>query len=470
MRSLTPRLKQLAKRALRPHIQSYGIRTAALFPQQWGLTDRGAGLALHGVPLASLVRKWGSPLHVVDAQALQANAARFLRPGGQPSGCEVYYSYKTNPVPGVLQQLHARGIGAEVISHYELWLARRLGIAPEHIVYNGPGKSMESLRDAIGMGVQILNINHAEEVARVAAVARALGRKPRVGLRVVTGEGWSAQFGAPIAGGAALQAYRDALATGVLDVVGIHVHSGGMIHSRDALLRGLTRTLDFVAELEATLGITLEILNFGGSLATPTVDHISARDWRLNQTFQRELPEPLPDHGLQIEDYVVTLMATVRSHYAARGRTMPRVFLEPGRAMTGNTQMLVASVMSSKRVSDAHYLILDAGINLAESVRSEYHKIFAVQGWNAPAIETYTLVGPICSPGDTLRYAWRARALAEGEHVVIMDAGAYFVPFSTSFSYPQPGIVMIEDGADALIRRAERFEDIIDRDLTASKD
>jgi diaminopimelate decarboxylase len=151
----------------------------------------------------------------------------------------------------------------------------------------------------------------------------------------------------------------------------------------------------------------------------------------------------------------------VRVRYERRGRSMPRVFIEPGRSMTGNAQMLVASVISIKEAPDASFLILDAGINIAESARSEYHKMFPVRGWNEPSTQTYTVVGPICSPADTLVYAWRSRRLAEGDQVVIMDAGAYFVPFSTSFSFPRPAIVMLDGGREVQLRRAEQFDDLI---------
>jgi diaminopimelate decarboxylase len=122
-------------------------------------------------------------------------------------------------------------------------------------------------------------------------------------------------------------------------------------------------------------------------------------------------------------------------------------------------------VISTKQVSDGSYLILDAGINVAESVRNEYHRIFPVRGWADAPTEIHTLVGPICSPADTLLHAWRARRMAEGDALVIMDAGGYFVPFSTSFSFPRPAIVLVDGGVDTLIQRAERFEDLTLRDL-----
>ncbi len=454
--------KALVKRVASPFIQQMGLPAEQLSPAHWHLTDRPQdGLCVQGIPLASLLKQWGSPLHVVDAEQLRNNVRRFQMPHGKPSGCEIFYSYKTNPVPGVLSLMHGLGVGAEAISHYEVWLARQLGMPVERIIFNGPGKSQESLREAVQSGLLIININHAEEIDRIAPIARELGKRPRVGLRVTTGDGWTSQFGTPIAHGQALAAFRAARDTGVLDVVGVHAHLGGMIHSRARLLQAVQGVLDFVEHMETSLGIALEMLNFGGSLASPTVQHIDARDRRLNQVFHRPLPEPDFASSLSIEDHVTTLMDCIRAHYSRRGKPVPRVILEPGRSMTSNTQMLVSSVISTKEVRDGSYLILDAGINLAESACNEYHHIMPVHGWNQPKTHDYTLVGPICSPGDTLRYSWRSRQLREGDAVVIMDAGAYFVPFATSFSFPQPAIVMVDQGQTRLLRRAEKFDDLI---------
>jgi diaminopimelate decarboxylase len=51
--------------------------------------------------------------------------------------------------------------------------------------------------------------------------------------------------------------------------------------------------------------------------------------------------------------------------------------------------------------------------------------------------------------------------LAAGDTLLIMDAGAYFVPFSTSFSFPRPAIVAVDNGQVKLLRRAETFDDLL---------
>jgi diaminopimelate decarboxylase len=460
--SSVKRPKQQTKALLRRVVGAYAAREPRLGPERWGLEVRGNELLLDGNPLHRLKQEYGSPLQVVAAQKLRSNARAFLTPPeAGSSACEVYYSYKTNPVPGVLSLLHEMSVGAEVISHYEFWLARKLGVAPERIVYNGPAKSDESIREAVRLGIQTLNFNHQEEIARVARIAQEEQKKLRVGVRISVGQGWEAQFGSPTARGQALAAFREAVQAPWLDVVGLHAHRGGMILSEAELTAFVDAVLDFVATLRSELGLSPQVLNFGGSLGTPTVKPLSPLDQRLNRTLHRDLSAPDPDAALSIERYVALLSKLVRARYATFGAPVPRIFLEPGRSLTGNAQLLLTSVLSIKRSDGDAYAIMDAGINHAESVRSEYHQVLAANHWGEPADQTYTVVGPICSPGDTLYRAVRLPRLEPGDTLAIMDSGAYFVPFSTSFSFPRPAIVMTDGGAVSSLRRRETFDDIV---------
>ncbi|MBJ6763034.1 pyridoxal-dependent decarboxylase [Myxococcaceae bacterium JPH2] len=462
--------RQRLKETLRPVVRrALAPSRTALPASLWGLEFvPGRGLCLEGVSLAELTQRWGSPLHVVHLAALRRNLERFLAvPPGRAGGCEVYYSYKTNPVPGVLSFMHERGVGAEVISAYEMWLALQLGVPPERIVYNGPVKSDASIREAIERGIGLLAANHVEELDVFARHAAELKRRPRVAVRVSTGHGWTAQFGTPIAGGAALAAFRKARELGTLDVVGLHAHRGATLRTEAELEGFVGAVLDFTDTLHRELGLNLEVLDLGGSLCTPTVEHVDPRAWRLNQTFQRDLPAPDPAAALSIERYVARVVEQVESHFERRGRARPRIFLEPGRAMTGDTQLLLGRVHTLKAGPERTWAVMDMGINHAECVRNEYHQLLHVDRPEAElAARPYTVVGPICTPGDTLYNAVRLPELRVGDTLAIMDAGAYCVPFATSFSFPQPAIVALDNGEERLLRRAETFEDLVTFDAT----
>ena len=108
----------------------------------------------------------------------------------------------------------------------------------------------------------------------------------------------------------------------------------------------------------------------------------------------------------------------VEAHYDATARQCPRIFFEPGRAMTGNAQILIASVLSlNAQDPKPGWAILDAGINLAESARSEFHHILPASRMHETRVHRYRLAGPICSPGDVLSWSafcqsWRSAMLS----------------------------------------------------------
>lgn len=437
----------------------------ALAPDTWGLTvDPQRGLCAEGIGLRDLLTRWGSPLHVVLAERLSRNVAAIGETTDGAPACELFYSCKTNPVAGVLELLRAQGAGVEVASPYELWLAQRVGFRPDRIIYNGPAKSEASLREAVARDVLLINVNHAEEVALLARIACEVGRRPRVGIRVAMPGGWSGQFGVPIDQGAALAAYGAALDSGVLDVVGLHAHRGTLIRTRDDLFAFADAVLDFVDELHATLGLSLRIVDFGGGLAVPTVDSVHPRARRLNWLFGVPLPAPDPARTLSLGAYARELSARVRARARRGGWPVPRIVVETGRAMTADTQLLLASVVALNRSNGRTWAILDAGINVAEPVQHEYHQLFALRP-EREAEAPYVVTGPICSPADVLYPAARLPALRPGDGVAIMDSGAYFVPFANSFSFPRPGIVLVRDGQDVLLRRAERYDDLTALDV-----
>jgi len=135
--------------------------------------------------------------------------------------------------------------------------------------------------------------------------------------------------------------------------------------------------------------------------------------------------------------------------------------LEPGRALTADTQLLLTTVLDVKTDGSLAHAVLDAGVNVAEPVPNEYHQLFSVSAPAAPPTTPYRLVGPICTPADVLYNNWELPRLEPGHVLAIMDSGAYFVPFSTTFSFPKPA-VLVQDGEKVLTcRRAESFEDMI---------
>jgi diaminopimelate decarboxylase len=460
--------KRATKQAIVPVIRLVVGDTTDLPIELWGMRVGPDGRLLYaGHDIVTLAERHGTPSHLLDVARLEANLAAFLTaPGNGRAGVEVYYSFKTQPLPWIIKRLVSRGAGAEVISEYELRLALHLGIPADKIIYNGPGKSDASIRIAVEKDILLLNLNHLEEIDRVASIARSIGRRIRVGVRVAPSSGWAMQFGCSIAGGEAMAAFERALATPELDVIGLHAHRGRHIHLAEELRGFVSEVLRFADEIRDRLGFEPKILDFGGSLGMTTVRSLTPVDQRMVETLHTPVAPADPTAGLGIADYVRELTGIVHAHYGARSAPVPRLAVEPGRAVTGNTQALIARVITTRTSSDGlAYAVLDAGVNIAGMLRGQLNQIYRVTDYGAPRDTVYRLVGPICQPGDVIFPCVRLPRLSKGDVLMIMDSGAYFEPDSTSFSFQRPGTVAIEGDHVFAVRRAESFDDMIHRDI-----
>ena len=455
-------LSRLLKEHVGPFILRRQPRRTDLPPGRWGLSVGANGSLWAGAAdLLAVADAHGTPVHLVRAALLDEAATSALAPHRAGAGADIFYSYKTNPVPAVLHRLHERGIGAEVISPFELWLAIELGLPGDRIIYNGPAKSADSIRQAIDHDVYLVNANSASEAALIARLAAERGRAVNLGIRVALAGMWGGQFGIAADSSHVDATVRDAVDHSFVAFRGLHFHRGLTIRDTATMQSFVADVLAFCDGLRARTGWHPAVLDLGGSLACPTVAPIPTRQFRLNRALGADLLAPDPAATMTIAEASARTARAVAEHFTALGLDVPSVVLEPGRALTSSTQLLLARVVDVKDDGSLAHAVLDAGINVAEPVRGEFHQLFSVSAPGAPATTPYRLAGPICTPADVLYNNWRLPELTPGHVLAVMDTGAYFVPFSTTFSFPKPAIVMEEQGDVVLCRRTETFADVV---------
>ena len=457
-------LRHLAKNVVGPQILPRLERRTDLAHSTFGLSVGSNGrLHLGEHDLVELSERFGSPLHVVDGDRLSGAADEALAPFRDPGrpGCDVYYSYKTNPVPGVLSRLHSRGIGAEVISEYELWLAFELGVPAERIIYNGPAKSPASIERAVRERLLAINANSRADAERIVAVARRLDTPVNMGLRVALAGGWGGQFGLAPDLDRVVQMVEEFGSDPLVDLMCLHVHRGGSIRSVGAVEEHVGGVVSFLSQLHERTGWSPRLVDFGGSLASPTVSGFDPKQFRLNRLLGADLLPPDPSTAATIAEASTIAGRALDEWARAAGVETPAGALEPGRGLTSDTQLLLTTVLDVKSDVEPTHAIVDAGINVAEAAANEYHQLYSASAPAAEAEQQVRLAGPICTPADVLYNNWRLPELESGHVLAIMDSGAYFVPFSTSFSFPRPAIVMCDGDEVNVIRAGEQFDDLI---------
>jgi diaminopimelate decarboxylase len=465
-------LKNVAKAAVlraivahdRRRRTSLGMLDSDLHPANWDAEIGPEGhLVIGGCDTVELARRFGTPLHVVDRARLRTNFDGFASAfRSQGLAVEVGYSYKTNPLPGVLRTLHGFGAWAEVISHFELWLALALDVPPDKIVFNGPGKTQEAIELAVSRGVSIINVDNEDEIDWIARCALKHRRRQRVGVRVITSVGWSSQFGLGIAAGAAQRAFERIGAHSHLEAAGLHVHLGTGIRDITVYARAVREVLQFARVLRQALGIEIKFFDLGGGFGVPTVRPYSEWDMRLMHSGQRPTVTDVSS-AASMADYA-RVIAALFARYAPPGEP-PLVFFEPGRAITSSAQTLLVETLAIKpAAANSFNVICNGGKNIAMPLGYEYHELFAAGNPAGKGEFPYDLFGPLCHPGDVLFKGKRLPRLEPGDVIAIMDAGAYFVPNQMNFSNPRPAAVMVQGGEATLIRSRETFEDIVAHD------
>jgi len=432
-------------------------QTNGIAPAAWGATVGETGnLVIDGVDVAQLAGDYGTPLHVVSQSRLLADYARF-----ETSFKSLYpniaigYSYKTNPLPGVIKVLHEAGALAEVISHFELWLALELGVPAQRIIFNGPGKTRDAIELAVNRGIGMINVDGLSEIDEIAQAARTAQRPQNVGIRVITSVGWSSQFGLGIASGHAMEAFRRIRQHDRLAPTGLHFHLGTGIRDVAIYLQAVREMLEFARALRAELGIEITQLDLGGGFGVPTVRPFTEWEVRLMQNGRPPGPVDVAA-AARPDDYAREIIALLRQYYSEAA--LPMVIFEPGRAITSSAQCLVLRVLAIK---ENRSVIVDGGKNIAMPPGYELHELLAVTGAADPRDSRYDFYGPLCHPGDLHFQSKAFRKLKADDLVAIMDAGAYFISNQMNFSHPRPAAVMVNASRSSLLRQRESFEDVV---------
>jgi diaminopimelate decarboxylase len=187
---------------------------------------------IDGVPLATLVERYGSPLYVTSEQRLRANIRR-IRQAFTARYAQVIHgwSYKTNYNGAVCSILHQEGSWAEVVSRFEYEKARALGVPGEHIVFNGPNKQRPILERAIAEGA-LIHVDHADELALIESIGEERRECVPVTLRLNFETGYSepwSRFGFNLESGAARAAIIKVKTSAHLRMNGLHCHIGTFI-------------------------------------------------------------------------------------------------------------------------------------------------------------------------------------------------------------------------------------------------
>ncbi len=423
------------------------------------------GLSVAGVRLTDLADSIGTPAYVIDEADFRARARRWR---AAFAGWQVYYAGKAFLCCTLARWLSEEGLSLDVCSLGELTVALRAGFDPTLIGMHGNNKSPAELRLALKAGVGRIIVDSSDEIVRLEQLCAEMDTRARVMVRVTTGvEAHTHEyiatahddqkFGFSINGGQALVALVRCFHSPWIELIGVHSHIGSQIFDTDGFEVAARRTLRLLAQFREATGSELPELDLGGGFGIAYTAHDDPAD-----------PETLASGLREI----------VEHECRGFGLGLPKVSIEPGRAICGPAGLAVYRVGTVKAVDIGgghvrRYISVDGG--MSDNIRpalyaAEYSAVLASRSSQAePTLSR--VVGLHCESGDILvRDVFLPADLRPGDLLAVPASGAYSRSMASNYNHtPRPPVVSVRDGRLTTLLRRETLDDLLALDMGATE-
>lgn len=392
------------------------------------------------IDFKELANKYQTPYYVYDFDHITGQYEE-LKGAFKARKSLLAYAVKANSNLSVIKHLADLGAGADCVSIGEVKRALKVGIAPYKIIFSGVGKIDSEIKEALELGILMINVESAAELDRVEIIASELNVVARISIRVnpnidpqthpyISTGLHENKFGVDI--DTAKRMYIQCKNSKSLEPTGIHCHIGSQLTQLEPIKESVKIVADLVNNL-AAIKIDLSFFDVGGGLG------IVYDDETLIDTneYAQSILECL--FGLDIT-----------------------IVCEPGRFLVGNSGVFVSKVLYEKVNGEKRFVIVDGAMNdlIRPALYDAYHKVEVLN--DNKELSDCNLVGPVCESGD---FFAKNIDLPQTEHndlVAIYSAGAYCFTMASNYNTRNKvAEIAVENGQDRLIRKRETFEDLI---------
>lgn len=354
------------------------------------------------------------------------------------------YSYKTNYTPRIVSLVHTLGGMAEVVSGMEYALARRVGNAPENILFNGPCKGNDGIA-ALLDGACVIIDSEEELTAVLNAAAAHPNRKCRTALRlhIDIGSGKPSRFGL-----CAEQEYLNTLAARLravknLSFDGIQCHISG------------SRSLaGWESRARSMLAIAKELFP---DAPPKFIDLGSGMFGRLPEAMRASFGQSIPTFA----EYGAAIGTLFTAQYGSLPeRERPVLITEPGTTLVADTMQFAAPVTAIKSMPGNDCAVLDASIHTVGVISQMRNLPLLVLDAETPR-ENLNFTGYTCLEYDIM-YRGYTGPLDVGSGVIFDNIGSYSNVLKPPFIHPDVPMVEYRQSNDSLylIKRAQTAEEI----------
>jgi diaminopimelate decarboxylase len=430
-----------------------------------GENNSGGVLSIAGCTAEKLVKEYGSPLFVIDQEDfyVRTNAWRSAISSAFENS-QLYYAAKSFISVEVAKWLKELKVGLDVCSGGELAVALAADFPAADIEFHGNNKSEVEISTAIKAGVGTIVIDSFDEISRVSKIAKELNKVQKIYLRLTPGVDAhthefistaheDVKFGFSIASGAAQDAIEKCMAQSSLSLTGIHCHIGSQIFEVDGFNLAAKRLVAVLATFRDKYANELPELNIGGGYGI---------------AYTKE------ETGIAPEIVIPAIAAVIKEECAKAKLAIPRISIEPGRAIVGPTTTTIYLVGTTKSVtldngSERRYVSVDGGMsdNIRPALYGAAYSAFLANRTSSAKNISSRIVGKHCESGDILISEIDLPSdIKSGDLLAIPATGAYGRSMASNYNHiPRPAVVAVINGTARQILRRENEADLLNLDV-----
>ena len=425
----------------------------------------GGILSIAGCSAEKLVKEFGSPIFVLDQEDFFMRTKAWQAALNESFGTgKLYYAAKSFICVEIAKWLKELKVGLDVCSGGELAVALAADFPASDIEFHGNNKSEDEITSAIKKGVGTIVIDSFDELSRVTRIATDLKKVQKVYLRLTPGidahthefistAHEDVKFGFSIASGDAQIAIDKCMAESSLNLAGIHCHIGSQIFEVSGFELAAQRLVAVLAAFRDKYSKELAELNLGGGYGIAYTKSESA---------------------ISPAQVIPAMAQVIKSECAKAKLSVPKVSIEPGRAIVGPTTTTIYLVGTTKSVTlenggTRRYISVDGG--MSENIRpalygATYSAFLANRNSSAAAINS-RIVGKHCESGDILiSEIDMPEDVKAGDLLAMPATGAYGRSMASNYNHmPRPSVIAVINGTAREILRRENEDDLLNLDV-----
>jgi len=430
-----------------------------------GEGENGGVLAIAGCSAEKLVNEFGTPLFVIDQADffLRAKSWRQVLDTSFGGG-QLYYAAKSFICVEIAKWLKELKLGLDVCSAGELAVALAADFPASDIEFHGNNKSEGEITTAIKAGVGTIVIDSFDELTRVAEIAKSLKKTQKVYLRLTPGVDAhthefistaheDVKFGFSIASGAANEAIEKCMEQSSLNLAGIHCHIGSQIFEVEGFKIAAQRLVAVLATFRDKYSKELAELNIGGGYGI---------------AYTKD------ESGISPDVVIPAIASVIKDECAKAKLAVPRISIEPGRAIVGPTTTTLYLVGTTKSVkldngSERRYISVDGGMseNIRPALYGAVYSAFLANRSSTAELISSRVVGKHCETGDILISEINLPSdIKAGDLLAIPATGAYGRSMASNYNHiSRPAVITVINGSARVILRRENEQDLLNLDV-----